>query len=764
MKIESVKLRGFIGVKKGMGLDDLSLDLSGLDGLIALAGPNGNGKSTLLENLQPYRTLASRKRAMQHHVFLRDSEKRLSFRWNGDLYETQIKIDADNGKSEGYIWRNGTPEIRGKVREYDEYISALLGSDTLFFSSVFCAQNSDKLSDMTTGQLKSLFSEFLRLDRYTAWEATAKQVITLLSTLKDTEERQAQHFEKLMEGAILCKEDIRAARSEKVVWETSLSKLRETLAGVEAQHMDAVEKSVKNEGFQQKLTDLEIRKGQSMQIRIDAEIKNGTTVLDLNGKILKIVDEAKAIKTILTDKEKILAAVSEEKALRLMIESATNDGMETKAQADALQAQVNESTLTLNQLRADLKSLSQDPEIKLLEAGIAALREQVKTLDLKDPACQSTTCSFIVSALEAEKRIPEKEAELERKSTSNLVASHKLQKEIGVIDVDLQADQKALAVLNETLDTLRGAVKKNKTRLAEVAALAQKATGLEVARSKLETLTARMAELEADKTRIESEWKARDESRCKEIDRLTREIIEVKAAIDDNAETAVKEMAEMARKTKENIRTTEKQVSDAQAKIQTLESQLKAMDDAGKSLQQTRAKRDRIISEAGQWAYLRDACGAKGLRALEIDSVAPTISAYANDLLTGTFGPLFSVRFRTQDDSGREVLDILVIRDDGSEVLLDDLSGGEKVWILKALRLSMMLVSKEKSGRGYGTLFADEEDGPLSSENAVHFIALYRALLKAANMDTCFYISHRPEAIGMADYVMEFGKGGIVIS
>lgn len=61
MKILNAKLRGFIGVKKGMGLDEIEVDLSSLSGLVALAGPNGHGKTTLLENLSPYRGLASRK-------------------------------------------------------------------------------------------------------------------------------------------------------------------------------------------------------------------------------------------------------------------------------------------------------------------------------------------------------------------------------------------------------------------------------------------------------------------------------------------------------------------------------------------------------------------------------------------------------------------------------------------------------------------------------------------------------------------------------
>lgn len=52
----SLTLRGFRGIRDGLGLDVLTLDLERLAGdaeLVALAGANGRGKSTLLDNLHP---------------------------------------------------------------------------------------------------------------------------------------------------------------------------------------------------------------------------------------------------------------------------------------------------------------------------------------------------------------------------------------------------------------------------------------------------------------------------------------------------------------------------------------------------------------------------------------------------------------------------------------------------------------------------------------------------------------------------------------
>jgi DNA repair protein SbcC/Rad50 len=60
---ETLYLKGFAGIRAGLNRDELTLDLTQLVGdaqLVALAGPNGTGKTTVMDNLQPYRLLPSR--------------------------------------------------------------------------------------------------------------------------------------------------------------------------------------------------------------------------------------------------------------------------------------------------------------------------------------------------------------------------------------------------------------------------------------------------------------------------------------------------------------------------------------------------------------------------------------------------------------------------------------------------------------------------------------------------------------------------------
>ena len=54
MKIEKIKMIGYIGIYNGLGLYELSIDLTkGFHKTILIKGENGSGKSTLMKALSP---------------------------------------------------------------------------------------------------------------------------------------------------------------------------------------------------------------------------------------------------------------------------------------------------------------------------------------------------------------------------------------------------------------------------------------------------------------------------------------------------------------------------------------------------------------------------------------------------------------------------------------------------------------------------------------------------------------------------------------
>jgi exonuclease SbcC len=186
MKINKLTLRGAIGIKKGLGLDEVEIDFTQFKpGLIALTGRNGSGKTTIMENLHPFRTMVSRDGSLQQHFFLKDSHRIIDYEHNGLYYQSAIFIDALTGASEAYLFQflydSGAPDNvnkkalnDGKVSTYDIELEKILGSPDLFFNSVFSGQKSKGIAELKTGERRKLFYELLNLNVYEVYLEEAK--------------------------------------------------------------------------------------------------------------------------------------------------------------------------------------------------------------------------------------------------------------------------------------------------------------------------------------------------------------------------------------------------------------------------------------------------------------------------------------------------------------------------------------------------------------------------------------------------------------
>ena len=180
----SLTLRGFIGIRSGLGRDELTLDLEHLVGdaqLVALIGPNGTGKSTVLDNLHPYRLMPSRATSYTpggfsffDETFGQLASKELTWQHETERYRSSILLrrSGKTQKQEAFLHRenqSGTwvpvAPSDGKTSTYDEALESLLGSPELFFTAAFSAQGRRSLSAYTNGEIKALMTELLGLDR-----------------------------------------------------------------------------------------------------------------------------------------------------------------------------------------------------------------------------------------------------------------------------------------------------------------------------------------------------------------------------------------------------------------------------------------------------------------------------------------------------------------------------------------------------------------------------------------------------------------------
>ena len=315
-----------------------------------------------------------------------------------------------------------------------------------------------------------------------------------------------------------------------------------------------------------------------------------------------------------------------------------------------------------------------------------------------------------------------------------------------------------------TRQECRAEIEKLIACISEARALSDRVVEIAAAENLKKSTEARIEELEeeiADKKAAYAVYYERHRSKVVTVE---SQIGEIRSLIDYGAPEKISELKKALEAYEYRMVMVSDDINSAIQSIAVLSGKIAEKKALEEKIDAAKKELAHVCKEASHWLYLQYGCGKNGLQALEIDGVAPLITNHANALLNSSFGPNFSVKIITQDqETGKETFDIMVIRQDGSEVSFKKLSGGEKVWILKSIRLAMTLISKEKSGRNFQTILADEEDGPLDADKSVSFIGLYRSIIDVGGFDTCLFISHNPDVVSMADHEIRFSGSGIEI-
>lgn len=251
----SVRLKGFKGIRAGIGLDEVEIDFSNLPtGLIAIVGKTGRGKTTLLDNLHHYRIMPYKLRDTKEwstgsfsyydQCYGRDAVKEYVSEFCGKRYRSVIQIDAERRKQEAYFyimsdngaWVPYNDSVKdGKTGAYDQAVEEVFGSLSLHFSSVFRSQDARRLSSYPRSEILGIICELLHVDHIKEQGEKAAKVVSALGTLVDDLERQKLPIKTLLDS----REDLKASRQNTLdsisVREGTLESLKTALAGVEEQ-------------------------------------------------------------------------------------------------------------------------------------------------------------------------------------------------------------------------------------------------------------------------------------------------------------------------------------------------------------------------------------------------------------------------------------------------------------------------------------------------------------------------------------------------
>ena len=803
MKPISLTLKGFRGIRDGLGRDVIELDFEQLAGdakLVAMVGRNGRGKTTIMDNMTPFPIMPSRAGAdglgsfsYYDQVCLPESVKDLVWEHGGERYRSQLVFRL-NGKKKteaflhvrrGDSWQpmrldDGTVSD-GKLDTYVQCVERILGSAETFFTSVFAAQGRRQLSAYKNGEIKTLLADLLGLDEIRALGAKALETVKLLKAglvavrqertgLTAEVEQVTRELSQLGDTGAR----IAVAQTEKAARQAALDSVKGELA----KHIATRDVMKQTEARRTQLTEEKrsiIEAGKRALGALEAQDRReGERLEQLNRRIrLRGEDDSKRRQGLNEHRARLeatlhVSGVIERAGQRLgLAESAVVKREERVAGL----RRVGER---LEKLRADGKLARERIAGIEREAGQASLKAQELSrrfgLTAEVP-CVGTDlqgrCKLLSDAREAQSLKPSADAQIARLQEERAKVAHHLQ--------EIDAQRQDLAAAHEGLSSAETRLKRSRERLSKLSMRAARQGELAQARETLANIVRQIESLPAhDSGETAEEKTERDaiaatrqaivaqregeaQRQRESLDRVDAALAALPAPFDaSQIERAQRGVEEAQRALVTAEATYMKAVRDQQAgeafgrRKALIEARLMALD--------TRMRR--IEDQIGVWMLFAKCMSNDGLIALSIDDSGPTLSSLANDLLLACYGPRFTVSLKTLVETAkgeaREGFDIVVHdAESGEAKSVTQMSAGERVWINESLTRAIALYLTQNSGRHYETLFSDEADGPLDPERKRMFMAMKREVLRIGGYTQEFFVSQTPELAAMADVVID---------
>lgn len=811
MRLTKLALRG---ITTFTSLEPTVIDFTECgEGLVALVGRNGAGKTSLIEAPLGalYKSLPSRPASLYEAAHGRDAFIAAFFEDDrGNEIEVRVSIDAEARKTEAYVIVNGVSQTSGRAVEFDAEVERRFGSRSLLLASIYSVQNkSGSFLQMPRSERKGLFIELLALGVLEVHTEAAKQQRAIAEAQYAQRRQQLTALESETAQLPVIETQVASARKKLEAEELNLdvARVAESLAVEQlararaaAQEIGALEEAAT--GTLRELATAEkavaditatIKRTQDMAEQrvkfIDAnrpEQMEAAAMARRDGQLARIRREADAQHAVIS----VSPAPEECDALRIGLDEAKQQAAEQQRR----QARVIELTGSVRTAEAQHRAAEQRVEQALAHQlqQISTEKQRAALIDSVPCAVQPTwlgptpgkpvalanDCPLLANAREARERLAQLEAM--DFSVERLAMTEAAEKLAGLRNTLTQLGESTGALdWSQQVERIQAQLAKEPMARAAHSALARLATeeldveaqytaDIEAARaehdrisSELDAIKREMIEtlgglaVERDAA-IEAHAAARDRNEA-----AARKLSEARAAIADPSAAAKEcEAAKQRREGAErNVRIHATDLAAHEALLARLNGQAAEQD-------RVRTAMEYWQSELEDWTLLTEALGKDGIQALEIDAAGPEVARLTNDLLESCYGPRFSISFETQrakrDGGMSEAFDVLVY--DGAEQRpVEALSGGERVIVGEAISLALAIHNARKSGIRWRTLFRDETAGALDPENASKYVAMLRRALKLGGFEQCVFVAHLPQVYESADVQLYVADGRVSV-
>ena len=809
----SLTLKGFRGIRDGLGLDTFTLDFERLaDGaaLVAIAGANGRGKSTVMDNMHPYLSMPSRAAqagaggfSYYDQVCLPESEKDLSWAHEGRSYRSQVVIRSNGRrKTEAFLlalgddgaWRPSTladgTVSDGRVDTYTRCVEGICGPADTFFTSVFSAQGKRQLSAYRNAEIKTLLADLLGQDEVRALGQKASDTARLLKA--GLAGLRAEGAASEGEGARLAVEVGQLAGAPQRVAQATTNRqaAQATLNSARRCHAALVAEQAQARG-------IEVRRAQLQQDvaacqNADERARHDLAAQDrveqarwqrLNQRVAQRQAQTATQRQLLQDRveglRQILATAPA--VLRAARRVALADHVCTRRDEGVIAARA--AVQTLAERRHLVMGLEQRMAGLEREAGQAVLQAETlaRRLGLSQQVpCAGTAlqarCSLLSDAREAQTLLPSAQHQISKLAEER----DTLAAELGQARAGVAEQSGAPMALLRAEQLSNRAV----ARHAQLAQWAARAGEMAQAQRSLVDTEAELAALantqgptptptptSADTAEETEERELIQTNRRRIAEQITAQQVHAKAALQrlhDGLRTLPPQFdqarldgaAEQVTQTETDLAVAERTHLDAIRAGEKFAAVQAQAADLGLRRAAAAQRTAGVEQELANWLLFARCMGNDGLIALAIDDAGPTLSGLVNDLLMACYGPRFAVGIETLQHTAkgelREGFDVCVYdAESGDRKSVGAMSGGERVWVNECLVRAVALYLAQNTGRRYDTLFSDEADGPLDPERKRMFMAMKRRVLDLGGYRREYFVSQTPELTAMADVVID---------
>jgi exonuclease SbcC len=788
MRPISLYLKGFKGIRAGMGIDEVRIDFENIpDGLVVFSAPNGSGKTTILDNLHPFRILPYRTGnsyrptafSYYEHVY-GDALKEFIFEMDGTRYRSLILIDTERKKQEAYLYRwagekwQPLPGIDGKLEQYDQAVESICGSPELFFTSIFRAQGAKALSDYARGDIKELFIELLNINHLKTISEKARRIKQDLSGKAELLTFERNRLREIIEGEDRTRQGLTQAEAAITETEAAMEALADDLITVQ----EEINECDVQINYQGKFIEDHARIGREIETKRDkikalnSEKSDKGLYYDrklsaISEKIAgnkKLIENAPALKKRAENKTAIQGVIAELKEKAVALEAEFAHYNEKITEINRIEAMIAEKEKELQRLTME--------QTRTREIAATAVNDATRDAEkLTTVPCSkdiAASCRFVKDAAEAENKLPELRCTLEAALIENhLLAEYKA----GINTLKIQTSDKSIYAsrldqITKEKSDIANSIRGYETNLSSIDAALSLLPRVEMAEQQL-------PEQENELHVLIEEGKEAIQKYDSEIAGIEAEIEGLKIelagiVIDGSAGEKKIDLLRKIEAIKLAIGNVKVAGDNYRKSIGALEEKLKEVDKAKTGLETVTARTKYLQDEISEWGILEKAFGDNGIIALELDDGGPQISALANELLK-VYGGRFTIRIDTQaaksDGKGnKEVFDITVFDSETNESKsIKRLSGGEKTWVEEAVTRAICLYAASSSGRKFNTLFCDEKDGALDAEKKKEFFQMKRRVLELGGYDREFAITQTPDLQALADAVIRIEKSNINI-